>query len=198
MSISSLVHIEAWRYAFDELPAEIAVKFTASEREVYCKGSRKIIDSLRLTGEASAIKACDMFGESWPFHVYIDNFFSSPSIWFGLSSVKLKHEIRVMIRRECPVPDCAPSRIKRIFQAVGAIKSGVPHSPTLLFSKDAVKDGRVWTVIAYGDGCRLVLSDGNSAHYIDHETMSPCSVSLDFFLDEFLNEVFEIDDLFSE
>ncbi len=194
MSISSSIEVEAWRYKFNELPPEVAKRFSDAERDAYCEGSNAIIRALKMTGEVSATKACNFFDEGQPFRVYIEDFLSSPIVWFGLSDIKLKHEVRVRLPELSGTLQWAPTRIKSIFQSIGGIISGNPYSPRLLRPLQATDLG--WVVLVYANGARLTVSETGDSHYFDHETGRRIPVSLDFYLDEFLTELFAIDELF--
>lgn len=199
MNIHSSVHIEAWRCAFSELPEEVSIKFTDEERSIYERGSAAIIERLESIGEATIDQACGMFKKDQPFHVYIEDFLSSsPSIWFGLSSIKLERQILLMARREVLPVWPGQDRLTRLFSAVGAIKSGELYSAVLQISKGTWEGEDNWTVIAYGNGDRLVLSAEGTAYLIDHESLVPYPVSLHEYIDDFLSIVFSIRDLFRE
>jgi len=197
MTISSTVEIEAWRYTFSDLPAAVAATFNSEERAAYCEGSGAILRALRATGEHSAIRASSLFRDDYPFRVYIEDFLCNPTLWFGISSLKLKHQLRVCLPRSSDQFDWAPSRLRQVLSSVGGLASGLPYSPRLFDSRKASDhyNGRV--VIAYANGDRLVVVDENVSHYYEHESQRFIPVLLDDYLDEFFNELFAFDELFT-
>lgn len=196
MSISSVVEVQAWRFRFDELPAEVAKHFSDVEREAYCAGASSLTHALRMTGELPAMKACEFFHAEHPFRVYVEDFLTSPKIWFSLSSIKLDHELRLRLPKSQDDLSWAPERVRRIFRSVGGLTGGNPYSPRLLHPDKASECEHGHVLIAYGDGNQLLLSKENASRYFVHAEGQYIDVSLDLYLDEFFSGLFSIAPLF--
>ncbi|TWT92604.1 hypothetical protein [Neorhodopirellula pilleata] len=200
MISSSLLEIEAWRSGFEQLPANVRSAFSPHESEAYLAGARAIIDALAATGEPIILSVLDCFTDNHPFRVYIENFHDQPEIYFGLSSVKLSHELRVKLAQpERELPLFLPSRFARLFSRISKLTCKAPHFPRLIEPRRlhvSGYDGDSWEVITYANRDSLLIHGDGSSSFFAAAGKHLSEIEATELLDAFIEEAFAIRDIF--